>query len=274
MVVWSGLISVSPAGLLLAGVVPGVMIGLALMGTVYLYAIRRGYPVYERATLREFGATLGSAILALITPAIIVGGIVAGWFTSTEASVVAVVYAAALGLLVYRTMNRRAFARVLFDSARLASISLFCIGTAAAFGWLLAYFRVPQSIVGTLAAWGTGATATAFLIAAAFLIIGLFIDAVPAIMILGTILAPVADSAGIHAIHFAIIGVVSLAFGLVTPPYGLCLLICASIGRIKVIHALKDVSVILIPMLVILAIVILFPEVVLFLPRWIVPQFL
>jgi len=105
------------------------------------------------------------------------------------------------------------------------------------------------------------------------LLIGIFIDAIPAIIILGTILLPLAENVGMHPVHFAIIGVISLAFGLVTPPYGLCLLISCSLGEIKVVDALKDVVIILAPMLLLLGIVIVFPELILYLPRLIVPQF-
>src|SRR3546814_4304533 len=100
------------------------------------------------------------------------------------------------------------------------------------------------------------------------------IDAIPAITILGTVLMPVSEASVIHPIHFASIGVVSLAFGLVTPPYGLCLLIASSIGEIKLVHALKDVCIILIPMLGVLLFIILFPEAILALPRWIMPKFI
>lgn len=274
MVVWGGMMSVSIGGLFLAGVVPGVMIGLFLMGTVLIYARVRRYPVYQRSSWREFGYALQAAALALITPGIIVGGIVGGLFTPTEASVVAVIYSALLGGVVYRSLGWREFGGVLYESARLAAISLFCIGTASAFGWLLAYFRVPQALVGALAGWSTGVVSTGFLVALSFLFIGMFIDAIPAIIILGTILLPLAQSAGMHPIHFAIIGVVSTAFGLVTPPYGLCLLIAASIGKIKVVTALKDVGIILLPMLLLLALVIVFPELSLFLPRLIAPKYL
>ena len=112
------------------------------------------------------------------------------------------------------------------------------------------------------------------MIAAAFLFVGMFIDAIPAIIILGAVLVPLAESVGMHPIHFAMIGVISLAFGLVTPPYGLCLLIACSLGEIKVVDALKDVGVILAPMMILLIVVIVFPEFVLFQPRWITPQFL
>ena len=109
--------------------------------------------------------------------------------------------------------------------------------------------------------------------ALAFLLIGMFIDAIPAIIILGTVLYPVTEAVGMHPIHFAIIGVISLGFGLVTPPYGLCLLIAAEIGELRLVDALRDVVVILGPMLAVLLLVILAPDAILALPRWIMPAF-
>ena len=274
MVVWGGLMSVSIGGLFLAGVVPGALIAIFMMGTVLIYAKARNYPIYQRASLKEFLQALGKSVFALVTPAIIVGGIVGGLFTPTEASVVAVIYSAILGAIVYRTIAPKEFPGVLYNSARLAAISLFCIGTASAFGWLLAYFRVPQALVDFISGYGTSIATTGFLIALSFLVIGMFIDAIPAIIILGTILLPLAESVGMHPIHFAIIGVISLAFGLVTPPYGLCLLISCSIGEIAVSKALKDVATLLLPLLILLGLTILFPEMILFLPRWLTPQFM
>ena len=125
---------------------------------------------------------------------------------------------------------------MLYDSARFAAISLFCIGTASAFGWALAYFQIPRALVAEIEAMGLGLYGTGIMVAVAFLIIGMFIDAIPAIIILGTVLSPVTQAVGMHPIHFAIIGVVSLAFGLVTPPYGLCLLIACAIGEITVLE--------------------------------------
>ncbi|HCR30758.1 MAG TPA: C4-dicarboxylate ABC transporter permease [Opitutae bacterium] len=274
MVVWGGLMSVSIGGLFLAGVVPGALIAIFMMGTVLIYAKARIYPIYQRASFKEFLQAFGKSVFALVTPAIIVGGIVGGIFTPTEASVVAVIYSAILGGVVYRTIGAKEFPKVLYNSARLAAISLFCIGTASAFGWLLAYFRVPQALVDFISGYGTSIATTGLLIAISFLLIGMFIDAIPAIIILGTILLPLAESVGMHPIHFAIIGVISLAFGLVTPPYGLCLLISCSIGGIAVSKALKDVAALLLPLLILLGLVILFPEMILFLPRWLTPQFM
>ncbi len=272
MVVWGGVISVSIGGLFLAGVLPGVLIGLSLMATVVVYAKLRHYPVHPRATAAQILAALAQSLLPLATPAIIVGGIVGGLFTPTEASVVAVLYALFLGAVVYRTLGLPEIPRVLYESARFAAISLFCIGTASAFGWLLAYFHIPQIFVDWVSGWGGGPVSVAFIIAGAFLIIGCFIDAIPAIIILGTILAPLAASVGMHPIHFAIVGVISIAFGLVTPPYGLCLMIACSLGKITIREALKDVLILLVPMLGVLVFVILFPDAVLALPRWLMPN--
>jgi tripartite ATP-independent transporter DctM subunit len=273
MIVWGGLMSVSIGGLFLAGVVPGVLIALSMMATVYVYAKIYGYPIYARSSLLDFARAFAQAILALMTPLIIVGGIVGGFFTPTEASVIAVLYSLLLGVFVYRSIGPRQLPKVLYDSARFAAISLFCIGTASAFGWALAYFQIPRALVAEIEAMGLGLYGTGIMAAVAFLIIGMFIDAIPAIIILGTVLYPVTQAVGMHPIHFAIIGVISLAFGLVTPPYGLCLLIACAIGEIPVIRALKDVAVILVPMLGVLTVVILLPDLILALPRLIMPKF-
>ncbi len=274
MVVWGGLMSVSIGGLFLAGVLPGILIAGSQMLTVYVFAKRRGYPVHVRSTFLQLMVAAGSASLALMTPVIIVGGIVGGFFTPTEASVVAVFYSLALGLLIYRSVKPRELPRIFYDSARFAAISLFCIGTASAFGWCLAYFKIPAALVAQIEAMGLGVVGTGVMVALAFLLIGMFIDAIPAIIILGTVLYPVTQHVGMHPIHFAIIGVISLAFGLVTPPYGLCLLIAAAIGEIRLIHVLRDVAIILLPMLVVLGFVILVPDAILALPRLIMPKFI
>lgn len=178
-----------------------------------------------------------------------------------------------LGMFIFRSINMTKFIGVLYESARFASISLFCVGTASAFGWLLAYFHIPRWFVAVVQGWGAGLIGTGFIIAASFLAIGMFIDAIPAIIILGTILSPMAGNVGMHPIHFAIIGVVSLAFGLITPPYGLCLLITCSLGKIKLIDSLRDVAIILVPMILMLIFVILFPDAILALPRLLMPKY-
>jgi len=174
---------------------------------------------------------------------------------------------------VYRTISLRDTVGILYETGRFASISLFAIGTASVFGWMMAFYNVPRLMVGVMTGLEFGQFGTALVIAAFFLLFGLFIDAIPAIIILGTVLYPVAQAADIHPVVFAIIGIVSLAFGLVTPPYGLCLLISASIAELNVVKVLRDVVIILMPMLLILLLIILFPEIALWLPRMLMPGF-
>jgi TRAP-type C4-dicarboxylate transport system permease large subunit len=170
-------------------------------------------------------------------------------------------------MLVYREMGLKGLHHALLDTGKLAGITLFCVGTASAFGWLLAYYQIPKALLANVASWGMGATTTAFFIAGVFLVVGCFLDAIPAIIIVGTILQPLAQSVGMDPVHFAIVGIVSLAFGLVTPPYGLCLLVACAVAKIRMVDALKDTMIMLVPMLLVLAAVIMWPSVSLFLPR-------
>ncbi len=267
MIVWGGLLTVSIGGLFLAGIIPGVMIALAQMATVHVYAKLRNYPTYPRATLVETIKAIGIAIPALMTPIIIIGGKIFGWFTATESACIAVLYAAALTMFVYREMNLTGLHHALLETGRLTGVALFCVGTASAFGWLLAYYQIPRTLLEGVSAWGMGPITTGFFIAGVFLVVGCFLDAIPAIVIVGTVLEPLAKSVGMDPIHFAIVGIVSLAFGLVTPPYGLCLMIACAVAKIRILDAIKDVMIMLIPMLLVLALIIVFPQIPLFLPR-------
>jgi tripartite ATP-independent transporter DctM subunit len=274
MIVWGGVLTVSIGALFLAGVIPGLLIGLVQMATVHAYAKKRGYPTYPRASLKEVGFATWISLPALMTPFIIIGGKIFGWFTATESACIAVLYAGVLSLVVYREMNLKGLYGALGETGRLAAVALFCVGTASAFGWLLAYYKIPEAILVGVSAWGMGKIMTGFFIAGVFLVVGCFLDAIPAIIIVGAILQPLAMEVGIHPVHFAMIGIVSLAFGLVTPPYGLCLMIACHVAGLKIGAVLKDTIIMLLPMLAVLGLVIMWPDVSLILPKLISPQFL
>ena len=274
MIVWGGILTVSIGALFIAGIVPGLLIALVQMATVFVYAKVRGYRTYERATWGEFFKAAFVSIPAMVTPGIIIGGKVFGWFTPTESACIAVLYAAFLSIIVYREVSGEGVYNAFLDTARLASIALFCVGTASAFGWVLAYYQIPQAILSGVQTWGMGPVQAGFFIALTFLVVGCFLDAIPSIIIVGTILQPLAQSVGLDPVHFALIGIISLAFGLVTPPYGLCLMIACSIAGIRVGDALRDICIMLIPMLMVLGAVIIWPEIVLFLPRLVEPDFM
>jgi tripartite ATP-independent transporter DctM subunit len=274
MIVWGGVLTVSIGALFLAGVIPGLLIGLVQMATVHAYAKKRGYPTYPRASLKEVGFATWISLPALMTPFIIIGGKIFGWFTATESACIAVLYAGVLSLVVYREMDLKGLYGALGETGRLAAVALFCVGTASAFGWLLAYYKIPEAILAGVSAWGMGKIMTGFFIAGVFLVVGCFLDAIPAIIIVGAILQPLAMEVGIHPVHFAMIGIVSLAFGLVTPPYGLCLMIACHVAGLKMGAVIKDTIIMLLPMLAVLGLVIMWPDVSLILPRLISPEFL
>jgi tripartite ATP-independent transporter DctM subunit len=274
MIVWGGLISTSIGALYLAGILPGLLIAGAQMVTVHAYAKLRNYPTYPRASWRALARAAWTSIPALTTPFIIVGGILLGWFTATESACVAVVYSAVLSIFIYREMDRRHLYQALLDTGRLASVALFCVGTASAFGWLLAYYQIPKALLSNVTAWGMGPIGVSFFIAFVFLVVGCFLDAIPAIVIVGTVLEPLARSVDLHPVQFAIISIVSLAFGLVTPPYGLCLLISCAVAGVRLRYALKDTVIMLIPMVVVLIALCIWPDIALLLPRLIVPELL
>jgi len=186
MIVWGGVISTSIGALYLAGIIPVLLIALAQMVTVHVYSKIYHYPVYPRSTLREFFVAAWQSLPALFTPFIIVGGILLGWFTPTESAAIAVIYAALLSIFIYREMDLRHLHEACAETGRLASVALFCVGTASAFGWLLAYYQIPRALLENVTSWGLGPIGVGFFIAFAFLVVGCFLDAIPAIIIVGT----------------------------------------------------------------------------------------
>jgi len=243
------------------------------MATVHVYAVRRGYPTYPRDSWREMCCAIWRSIPALVTPFIIVGGILLGWFTATESACVAVLYSVALSAFFYRETGARELYKALLDTGRLAGVALFCVGTASAC-WLLAYYKISAGTVGQRLDLGHGRGRGGLLHRLLLSGRGLLSRRHSGDRHRRTVLEPLAKAVDLHPVQFAIISIVSLAFGLVTPPYGLCLMIACSIAGVRLRYALKDTAIMLVPMLLVLAAVIIWPEVSLFLPRLIVPEML
>ncbi len=272
MVVWGGVMNVSVAGLFMAGIIPGILIGLLQMVVVYIYAIKRNYPREARFSIKEVFLALKDSFLAILSPVIIIGGIVGGLVTPTEASLIAVLYSMIVGMLIFRTVSVKKFIELVSDTARLASIVLFAVGTASIYAWVLSYYKIPTFLVRIVGSLTTSPTMMLILVVVVFLIVGMFIDAVPAIIIFAPLLRPLAESVGIHPLHFAVVGCVALAYGLITPPYGLCLLITSEIAGINCMTPLKEVGVFLATMLFVLLLMIFIPDVTLFIPKLFMPD--
>jgi tripartite ATP-independent transporter DctM subunit len=272
MVVWGGVMNVSVAGLFMAGIIPGILIGLLQMVVVYIYAIKRNYPREARFSIKEVFLALKDSFLAILSPVIIIGGIVGGLVTPTEASLIAVLYSMLVGMLIFRTVSVKTFLQLVSDTARLASIVLFAVGTASIYAWVLSYYKIPNFLVKVVGALTTSPTMMLILVVVVFLIVGMFIDAVPAIIIFAPLLRPLAESVGIHPLHFAVVGCVALAYGLITPPYGLCLLITSEIAGINCMTPMKEVAVFLATMLFVLLLMIFIPDVTLGIPKLFMPD--
>ena len=273
MIIYGAMGGVSIGGLFLAGAIPGIFIGLAQMFYSYYYAVRHDYPAEDRASLGEFWGAWKGGFLPLLVPVIIIGGVLSGKFTATESGMVATVYVLILMFVVYRSSRITQLPRVLAEAAVLYSQPLLAVSAATLFGWLLAYFQAPQTIGDLVGGVTDSPTLTVMTIAAIFIVVGTFMDAIPAIIIFMPIVSHLVEVSGAHPLHTGLVVVMTLAMGLITPPYGLCLLLACAIGRERVSTVMPQMLVFYTLFLAVILLIILFPGISLFLPRLVMPQF-
>ena len=252
---------VTVAGLFLAGVLPGLLLGLALMGANHVISVRRGYGAgAPRETWRQRLISLRKALPVLAMPAIIIGGILSGLFTPTEASAVAVFYALFIGLFVTKTLNGPIIAKVLLQSSLVTSAALIIVAMASLFAWLLTLLQSPQAIAATIGTLTSDPLLVLFIIAAFVLVCGLFIDTLPAVIILVPVLGPISEQFGIHPLHFAMAIVLNLTIGMITPPVGAVLFVMTSVARLQLSRLARAVVPLLAAELGVLFLVIVFPS--------------
>ncbi len=267
MVLYGVMSGTSITRLFVGGFLPGVMMGISLMVLVYFMAKREGMPAHKRATFRQWLGSFWRALLALGMPSIIMGGIILGIFTPTEAAAIAAVYAALLGLFVYRELGPKSAFKVVRDSLYRTASVLFIFVNAAVFSWLIAVERVPDLAV----SWVLGVThspAMVLLILNIFLLIaGCLLDPTPILLITVPVLAPLITKVGIDPVHFGVVMVLNLMIGLLTPPVGLNLYIVSNIAGISFWRAVKGTAPFIVPLVVVLGIITYVPETVLWFPR-------
>jgi C4-dicarboxylate transporter DctM subunit len=270
-VVYGAVGNVSIAGLFMAGVVPGLMIGFGLM--IYCYFFGPAGMRRPRATFGQLAHAIKDASLPLMIPVILLGGILTGWFTPTEAGVVAVTW---ILLVVIPFLNRKHLARLPYDFCQaglIFSLPLITIAAASAFGWMLAYLR--GAIV--IAEWITAIAGNdphiiMLLLVLLFTIIGDFIEPVPTIIIFMPLVFALTQSADINPVHMGVVLIATLAFGLITPPYGLVLLMASKFVGVRFSQALRASLPIYVVFLITIAFTIYFPTVVLWLPKHLLPE--
>lgn len=272
MVVYSSVANASIGALFLGGVVPGILIGLGQMSIIYIASRIHNYPCKPRATLKQIVYQTIANLPSLFAPVIIVGGVLAGICTATEAACVACLYAAFLGIVVFRTIKLKDIGEIFLDSAKTSAISIFALASANALGQLLGYYKVSTIITAFFAnGFVNNRIAFMFIVFLFFLFIGTFMDANPAMILFVPILLPIAESFGVSAVQMGIVIVITLAVGQVTPPYGLCLLIASDIANMPLHRAFKAVLPYIAVTAAVAVLVAFFPEIAFAIPKLIQP---
>jgi len=269
MVLYAMVSDASIGKLFLGGAIPGILIGLIMMIITAFMAARKGYGKEreKRPSISEIVTGLKDGVLAIIMPLIIIGGIILGVVTATEAAVIAVVYAFVLGRFVYKQLKISQIPRALLETVRSTSVVMLIVVASTALGWILAYLLIPQKISAALLSLSSNPIIVLLIINFIMLVAGCVSDVAPNILILTPIFFPVINKVGIDPVHFGIIVTVSMAIGLVTPPVGNCLFIASNISKVGIERLFKAALPYLIANFSVLILITFFPQIVMFLPN-------
>ena len=268
MIIYAYVMGESVAALFLAGIVPGVMVGIGLMVMIKVMADRYDFPVAsQKATWGERGQASLKAFFPLLTPVIILGGILAGVFTPTEAAAVAVAYALFIGLFVIKTLKFSELPDVLTRAGLTSAVVLLLVGAAMSFKTVVSLSHAPEQLAAFILALTENPLLLLFLINLLLFVVGMFLDAGPAIIILGPILGPVFAGLGVDSIHFAIIMCVNLTVGLATPPMGLVLFVASAVSGERVTTIARAILPFLAVEVVVIFLITFFPAISMTIPR-------
>ena len=256
----------SVAALFIAGYLPGILLGLAIIGYIAFVAIKKGFSKGERAPISEIWTHFRKAFFSLLLLVIVVGGIVAGIFTATEASAIAVLYAAVLAL-IYGDISSKDFPDILLSSAKTTAVVMFLICTSMAMSWLFSFESIPAMMSDFLLTKFSNPIVIFLIINMILLIVGTFMDMTPAILIFTPIFLPVVTALGMHPVHFGIVMVLNLCIGLCTPPVGTILFVGSGIANISVSQVVKPLLPFLVIMILVLLLVVYIPEISMILPK-------
>lgn len=271
MIIVGSLSGLSVGKLFLAGAVPGVLMGLAMMVTTYFIAKRRKFPREPWQGRRELVRSFGGAIWAIAMTALIVGGLLIGITTPTETAIVACVYAIVVGLFVYRELPIKRIPKVIIDSAISSAGILVLVGIANVFGWILVAERIPQMLAGAVLSITENKFVIIILINLLLLFVGMFMETIAALIILFVPLLTLATSVGIEPLHFACFAVLNLMIGLTTPPVGVCLFVASNIARQPLSPVIKAIIPYIITNIIVLLMVSYIPALATWLPNTLMP---
>ena len=268
LLVYGVLASVSVADLFIGGIVPGILMGVGLMVYSYIVGKKRGYMGREtRASAREIVNAAKDALLALFMPVIILGGIMSGYFTPTEAAAVATAYALVVGVFIYHELSLKEIWEAFVNAAKGTGQILIIVALASLFSWVITVAQVPQTVSAFLQANIGSKILMLLVINVILLIAGTFIDTTSAIVIFAPLFIPICNSLGIDLVHFGMIMAVNLTIGMCTPPLGVCLFVSSSIAKISLKEQMKDLLPMLAVLIIVLMLVTYIPGLTLFLPN-------
>lgn len=265
LVLYGVMSGVSIGNLFIAGILPGLLVIVSLLILVYVISWHRGYGGGEKFTFKEFLQAFADAILALLMPVIILGGIYGGIFTPTEASVVAVVYGLIVGLVIYREIKFKDLVEIFSKSAVISAVIMFIIAGASVFGYYLTRARIPKELTDTVLGITDNWIIALLIINGLLLFIGTFLETSAAIIILTPILVPIVSALGIDLTHFGIIMIFNLAIGFITPPVGLNLFVAANIANTKFERLIRAIIPFIVIMILDIIIISFIPSISLFL---------
>ncbi|MFQ6037238.1 MAG: TRAP transporter large permease [Candidatus Aminicenantales bacterium] len=258
---------VSIGALFIAGYLPGILIGISLMFVAGVVAFRKRYPTAERVRLKEGLIRFLDALPSLFLVVLVIGGIVAGYFTATEASAIAVLYTLILSVLIYREVRWRELPRIFTDTAATTAIVMLLIGTSMGMSWIMSYENIPQNVTTALMALSDSRVVVLLIINVVLLVVGTFMDMTPAVLIFTPIFLPVVIRMGVDPVHFGIIMVLNLSIGLCTPPVGSVLFVGCGIAGTSIARVVRPLLPLFVAMMAALLLVTFFPEISLMLPR-------
>ncbi|WP_234568021.1 TRAP transporter large permease [Rhodohalobacter sp. 614A] len=257
---------VSIAALFLAGYVPGILTGLLLMVVAAVWAKRKKFPTSERTSAKELFRSFFDAIPSLFMLIIVIGGIVAGIFTATEASAIAVLYTLILGFY-YKELSVKALPDLFLESVKTTSIVMLLIGTSIGMSWIMSYQEIPQTVSETLLGMSSNPIIILFMINFILLFVGTFMDMTPAVLIFTPIFLPIVVEMGMDPTHFGIIMILNLCIGLCTPPVGSILFVGVGVAKTSIVKVVRPLIPLFLAMIAALGLVTYFPELSLWLPR-------